>query len=106
MEWAQSHGGDPLCIVSELPLFLIGKRSPSLEEPVKKNLRNDLDKLRADSPRIDADAIQQIEADYQLTPVPLELQVRLQVSMIVIALYTILDQEIQESQEMQDPQGR
>jgi hypothetical protein len=95
MEWAQSHGGDPLCIVSELPLFLIGQRSPSLEEPVKKNLRNDLDKLRADSPRIEADALQKIEADYQLTSVPLELQVRLQVSMIVLALYTILDQAIQ-----------
>jgi hypothetical protein len=52
-EWIQSLGSDPLCVVSELPLFLIGKLSPSLQEPVSKALREELDRLRASPPDLD-----------------------------------------------------
>jgi hypothetical protein len=90
-EWIQSLGSDPLCVVSELPLFLIGKLSPSLQEPVSKALREELDRLRASPPDLDTATLQQIEADYQLTTVPLELQVRLQISMIILALTAILE---------------
>ena len=90
-EWIQSLGSDPLCVVSELPLFLVGKLSPSLQEPVSKALREELDRLRASPPDLDTATLQQIEADYQLTTVPLELQVRLQISMIILALTAILE---------------
>lgn len=86
MEWVQSLGGNPLCVVSELPLFRIGKRSPSLDEPVSIKFRSDLDALRAATPELDAGALQQIQSGYELAPVPLELQVRLQIAMIALAL--------------------
>ena len=88
MEWIRASGGDPLCIVTELPLFLVGKRSPNLEDPIKVELRDDLTKARA----LPADelptALREIAAKYAISPMPIETQVRLQIGMIVLGLMT------------------
>jgi len=86
MEWVRAAGGDPLCIVTELPLFLVGKRSESLEEPIKAELREDLTRARALSDKEFPAALSEITATYALTPLPIETQVRLQSGMILLAI--------------------
>ncbi len=86
MEWIRSLGGDPLCIVTELPLFLVGKRSPNLEEPIAADLREDLTKARALSKDAFPVAVDEITAKYAISPMPVETQVRLQIGMIVLGL--------------------
>ncbi len=88
MEWIRSSGGDPLCIVTELPLFLVGKRSPNLEEPIKAELREDLTNARALPASELPMAVREITARYALSPMPVEMQVRLQLGMIVLGLIT------------------
>ncbi len=87
MEWVQSLGGDPLCIVSELPIFLVGKRSPSLAEPIGPQLKEALLRVRARR-EIDEEALNEVIDDYRLSPVAPETQVPLQLGMIVLALGT------------------
>lgn len=91
MEWVQSLGGDPLCIVSELPLFLVGKRSESLEEPISKPLREELAAVRARISRGVPAETNETARRYELHPMPLETQVRVQVGMILLALALILE---------------
>jgi len=86
MEFAASLGGAPLCMVSEMPLFLIGLRSESLEDPVFGRLRADLEALRAEPPGRVEDALRRLLASYQVEPFPIDMQVRLQLAMIVLAL--------------------
>lgn len=86
MEWVRAQGGDPLCIVSELPLFLVGKQSPTLKYPKNPPLRDDLAKIRAVPPDARAEALDRLVTDYAIRPVPLETQLRMQVDMIVLGL--------------------
>jgi len=88
MEWVRSLGGDPLCIVTELPLFLVGKRSESLEEPIKAELREDLAKARVLPDQEFSAALGDIAKNYALSPLPIETQVRLQAGMILLAILT------------------
>lgn len=90
MEWVRSLGGDPVCVVTELPLFTVGRRSPSLEEPTGAALREDLMRIRRDGDKIDPEAVDSIVDRYRLEPTPLELQVRLQVAMVVLTLTTLI----------------
>lgn len=92
MEYVQSLGGDPVCIVSEVPLFLMGSRSPNLQEPLSQGLKDDLSSLRFSGPKANQEAVQEVVERYGLTATPLELQVRLQVAMIVLALSTLVTQ--------------
>lgn len=91
MEWVRSLGGDPLCIVSELPLFLIGRRSPSLDEPISASLKEELEAYRARGPARDTGKLLRIQQRYQLAPMPIDQQMRLQTAMIVLALTRALD---------------
>lgn len=89
MEWIQSLGGDPVCIVSEIPLFRIGLRSPSPGEPITKQLKEDLEGLMAQGAEAWEEGLSALETQYQLTATPLELQVRHHVAMIVLALTSL-----------------
>ena len=88
MEWVRSLGGDPLCIVTELPLVVVGQRSASLTDSISPDLRNDLTKARALPAGELPEAIGNISATYALKPLPIEMQMRLQVAMIVLGLLT------------------
>ena len=75
-----------MCVVSELPLFLMGSRSESIQDPISKRLRTDLEALRLAPTEEWETGLTAVIDQYQLSPTPLELQVRLQVGMIVLAL--------------------
>ncbi len=86
MEYAAALGGDPLCMVSEMPLFQIGTASKSLEDPVYLRFKNDLEKARAqDTP----EALAALTRHYRLKSFPIETHVRLQLAMILLALQRI-----------------
>jgi hypothetical protein len=87
MEMAMKTGDDPLCMVSELPLFLLDV-PPSLEDPVLYRFRDALEAARAEgTPK----ALAQLAADFKLRTMPLADQVALQFAMIVHALDYVLE---------------
>jgi hypothetical protein len=86
MEMVQSFGGDPLCMVSELPLFVLGKRSTSLKDNNVAQFKRALDEARALGPEEGPNAISNVAFHYELGPVPIQLQVRSQIAMILLAL--------------------
>lgn len=86
MEMAMKTGDDPLCMVSELPLFLL-EVPPSLEDPVLYRFRDALDTARAAGT---PEALARLSADFQLRTMPLAQQVALQFAMIVQALDYVL----------------
>lgn len=88
MEFAQSLGGDPLCMVSELPLFRIGRPSPSLDEPIYWEVIERFKALRTGA-AIDAEAVRAFVSDFAITPVPFAVQSALQIAMIEEALETL-----------------
>ena len=87
MEWIRSLGGDPVGIVSELPLFLMGERSPSPSEPLSAELKEDLTDYRA-APN--PETLQRIIDKTRLDPMPLDRQVSVQTAMIALPLATLL----------------
>lgn len=82
MEMAMETGDDPLCMVSELPLFLL-EVSPSLEEPVLLRFRDALETARATGRREDLTTLTE---EFRLHNLAIETQLRLQFSMIVRGL--------------------
>lgn len=82
MEMAMETGDDPLCMVSELPLFLLDVPA-SLEEPVLFRFRDAMNAARA---RNEPDAIKELARAFRVRTVPWETQMRLQFAMMVNAL--------------------
>ncbi len=87
MEMAMKTGDDPLCMVSELPLFLLGV-PPSLEDPVLYRFRDALEAARAAGT---PEALAALAATFRLTTMPMASQVALQFAMIVHALDYVLE---------------
>lgn len=86
MEFVQSLGGDPLCVVTEMPLFGIGKRSDSLEDTTSARFREELNTIRAMDAAKRDDALLDLSFRYEVGPVSVQFQVRAQVAAIVYAL--------------------
>ena len=93
MQFIQSLGGDPLCIVSELPLFRIGRKSTSLEVSSTNQFRDRLDEVRARKPNITERDLTDACDAFQVQPSPIDIQIRLQTGMIVLALHQVLAAE-------------
>lgn len=92
MEFVRSLGGDPLCLVTELPLFLI-TRVPSNEPPGDPQTYL---KLKAHLPAAQRTANSGQSIDwfidrYGLKPVPAADAIRMQLSVIEIGLEAIRD---------------
>lgn len=87
MEMAMKTGDDPLCMVSELPLFLLNV-PPSLEDPVLYRFRDALATARAQD---SSDALIRLITEFQVTTMSLKRQVALQFAMIVHALDYVLE---------------
>ena len=85
MEFLTALGGDPLCMVSEVPMFRMSGED-SFDGPTGPRFKADLGDalLRPEEER--AAALEELQYRYNLAMVPLELQVRLQLAMIVLAL--------------------
>jgi hypothetical protein len=91
MQFVQSLGGDPLCIVSELPLFYIGKKSPDLNHLTTTEVKNAITEIRAKHSPLEAKHFEDVYRDFDIKPTPLDLQIRLQTGMILLALQEVLN---------------
>mgnify|MGYP006966885631 CR=1 FL=1 len=90
MQFIQSLGGNPLCIVSELPLFHIGVPSPDLDHLTTTEVKNALSEIRARHSPLTARHLDSMCEQYDVKPTPIDLQIRLQTGMIVLALQEVL----------------
>jgi hypothetical protein len=81
MEFARSLGGDPLCLVSEMPLFLIGDGSPDLANPVSGAFRETLSSAREEGLPLDT-----IAQAYSVRPVSFALQMKMQLALLLLGI--------------------
>jgi len=90
MEFVRQLGGDPLSIVTELPLFVV-EGPASVGEPTSYlEFRNRLPEIRLALER--KEDLSSIEAQYGLKPVPLETASRLQLTALDLAIKTVLSE--------------
>jgi hypothetical protein len=82
MEFAESIGGNPLCLVSELPLFLLDVPA-DLNDPVLYRFRDALAAAREQGTDW---AFTRLVHDFRLRPLPLRTQIAMQFKMIDLAL--------------------
>ncbi len=80
MEYVASLGGEPLCMVSEAPMFLIRAGESSPEDPVLFRFRDALREASGEA------GVRAVAAEYGVVAVPLETQMRLQLAMLLFAL--------------------
>ena len=83
MEFISSLGGDPLCMVSEIPLFLLGSETPNLAHPAYFRFKQELDAA------VKENQLESLITQYNVKPIPLEQQVRLQLAMILLGLFFV-----------------
>lgn len=91
MEFVASLGGDPLSIVTEIPLFLMKKSEAPDHQPVRYlELRERLVEIRA---RLDrGEPVDELLAPFNLRPIPLDVAMRLQLRAIELGLRTVSSQ--------------
>ena len=88
MEFVMSLGGDPLCLVTELPLFLIPNDNPTPGRPerylaFKDRLPEAKHRLSQDEP------IDDLIAPFKVRPLPLATAVRLQIRALELGLEAV-----------------
>jgi hypothetical protein len=92
MEHVRSLGGDPLCLVTELPLFVLTRQiepgSPG-EPRTYRRFREDLPKIRMLIERGDLHRLAALLEPYGLEPLPLPTAVALQAKAIEFGLEAI-----------------
>ena len=88
MDFVRSLGGDPLCLVTELPLFLIGREEASPPGRPEAYLRF---RRRLVPPRAagDIEKMWQLMEDYNVRSVTLESAVRMQLQILEAGLETV-----------------
>jgi hypothetical protein len=88
MEFVASLGGDPLSLVTELPLFLVqGNDSPGHRPDRYLELRERLPDIRARLER--GEDVEAMLAPFDLRPVPLPTAMRLQFRALELGLRTV-----------------
>lgn len=73
MEFIRSLGGDPICVVSEMPLFLLTKGHSSLDDPIFLRFR---DEMKRGVP------VEELIQHYGIETVPIALQMHFQFHLI------------------------
>ncbi len=88
MDYVRALGGDPLCVVTELPLFVIGRRERAEPGNPRDYLafREALAPARASG---DRERLWQLLEEYQVRSVSLETAIRLQLGVIEAAMETV-----------------
>lgn len=92
MEWIASLGGNPLCLVSELPLFLMDVPTDPGHPPLVQ-VRDAIALLAGRSTRERRRALAALAAHWRIAPLPLLTQIRLQLGMIAIAMTLGLEEK-------------
>ncbi len=88
MEFVASLGGDPLSIVTELPLFVVRNEDPTPGQPAKYlELRQRLPEVRARLAR--DEPVEDLLAPFDLRPLPLDTAMRLQFRALELGLHAI-----------------
>lgn len=88
MEFVASLGGDPLSMVTELPLFVVQNDDPTPGHPDKYlELRERLPEIRARLAR--DETVDDLLSSFELRPVPLETAMHLQFRALELGLETI-----------------
>ena len=88
MEFVASLGGDPLSLVTEIPLFLIRGESTTPHRPDRYlALREQLPKIRARLER--GEEVEEMLAPFNLSPVPLEVAMHLQYRALELGLRAV-----------------
>jgi hypothetical protein len=88
MEFVMSLGGDPLAMVTELPLFLVENETPTPGRPDQYlKLRERLPEVKARLER--GEAVDDLLAPFTLRPLPLDTAMRLQLRAIELRLQTV-----------------
>ncbi|MBI1317553.1 MAG: peptidase M14 [Candidatus Hydrogenedens sp.] len=80
MEAIAALGGNPLCMVSEMSLFRITHGTSSLEDPIYWRFRDALAEARA------SHALDALQAEYGIEPVPFATQMRVQLAIVILAV--------------------
>ena len=95
MEFVQELGGHPLCLVTELPLFLISSLNiNNAEKGIPKTYLAFKEKLPELRRRLmNYEPIQPITKNFDITPIPLSTAVRIQLQIIKSALHTVDDSQ-------------
>ena len=88
MEFVASLGGDPLSLVTEIPLFLVPGSDSSSHRPERYlELRERLPEIRA---RLDrGEDVDELLAPFDLRPVPLDAAMTLQVRALELGLRAV-----------------
>ncbi|MCP4203481.1 MAG: peptidase [bacterium] len=90
MEFARAHGPDPLTFVSEMPLFLTPSLGGDLVEHHQlQELRNRLQEATARG----AESLTQVQAELEISPMPIRDQMVLQLAFLDEALAAVLASE-------------
>ncbi|MFQ5674714.1 MAG: M14 family zinc carboxypeptidase [bacterium] len=87
MEFVRSLGGDPLCLVTEIPLFCIDRQESGKQQGVPQaflKFKASLPDLRARAMR--GEAVSESIKAFQIKPVNLALQIRLQLAALQAGL--------------------
>lgn len=79
MEFARSLGGNPLCLVTEMPLFLIHGAS-SLEDPIYWRFRDAVAEARATGD------LESLERDFNVQAVPIAFQMKMQLAYLLLGI--------------------
>lgn len=88
MEFVMSLGGDPLAMVTELPLFLVKNENPTPGRPDKYlALRERLPEVKARLER--GEEVDDLLAPFDLQPVPLDVAMRLQLQALELGLEAV-----------------
>ena len=88
MEAVSAWGGDTLCMVSELPIFLLRHQDGTLEKPASSLFRDALGATDLD----DDAALAALAETFAITTVPFTVQIRYQCAMIIAALRCVQTQ--------------
>ncbi len=88
MEFVMGLGGDPLALVTELPLFLVENDNPTPGHPDQyMALRERLPEIKARLER--GEEVDDLLASFDIRPVPLETGMRLQLRALELGLETV-----------------
>jgi len=90
MEFVRKLGGDPLCLVTEIPLFYIGKDVPNRKAGVPAaylEFKEKVPELKAKVAR--RESIKERLKEFELQPLHIKLQMKLQLHALELGLETI-----------------
>ena len=85
MEWVRGLGGDPLTLVSEMPLFLLPREAYEVDDPVRPPAWRRVREAAGQGP----EALRRVTEEVGLRPMPLRDQMEFQLRFLAEALVTV-----------------